>query len=334
MCFKQYQQRQRSGSPKDILRDLISPRFRRIDALVELRMQVDRGEIVAFAGPNGAGKSTTIKLLSGIIAPDSGKVHSLGVNPFTDRVNYVGRIGVVFGQRTELWGDLPVAASFEWKRVVWDIPMDRYAIVMKQVRELLDLDEFFQSPVRELSLGQRMRADLALALLHEPELILLDEPTLGLDVLAKKKILGFIKQLNKERGITVLITSHDMSELEQLAGRIVLIDHGKLAFDGDFQQLRKSLTEKRTVIVETTDSTPPVLVHAMLVESISNRHQYTYDSAQITLPELLEQISQQTEILDIGTHRPPIDDVISEIYAHWRRWANGYTFTQTYFRQD
>ncbi len=315
---KQYQQRQRSGSAKDILRNLMHPEYRRIDALMELSMQINRSEIVAFAGPNGAGKSTTIKLLSGIIAPDAGDIRSLGVDPFKERVHYVGKIGVVFGQRTELWNDLPVAASFEWKKVVWDIPDERYRLVLKQVKELLDLDEFFQSPARELSLGQRMRADLALALLHEPELLLLDEPTLGLDVLAKKKILSFIKQLNRDRGITVMITSHDMSELEQLAGRIVLIDHGKLAFDGDFLQLRKSLTEKRIVFVETTENAPPDLPEAILIESIGNRHQFSYDSSKIALPELLEKISHQSEILDIETHRPAIDDVISEIYDRWR----------------
>src|SRR6185437_6459064 len=179
-----------------------------------------RGEVVAYAGPNGAGKSTTVKLLSSLLAPDAGTVRVLGMDPVRDRVRYVNRIGVVFGQRTELWWDHPIAASFEWKRVVWNIARPRYERMLKLVRELLGLDDIFLTLARELSLGQRMRADLGLALLHEPELLLLDEPTLGLDVLARRRILSFIKELNRADGVTVVVTSHDMAELEQLAGRI------------------------------------------------------------------------------------------------------------------
>ena len=221
-------------------RNLLRPdRFARSRRCSGSTCSIRRGEIVAYAGPNGAGKSTTIKLLSGLLAPDAGTVRALGMDPVRDRVRYVGRIGVVFGQRTELWWDHPVAASFEWKRVVWDIPRPRYERMLGLVRELLGLDEFFNSLARELSLGQRMRAELGLALLHEPEILFLDEPTIGLDVLAKRTILGFIKELNRERHVTVMVTSHDMAELEQLAGRIVMIDHGEIAFDGDFDRLRR-----------------------------------------------------------------------------------------------
>ena len=189
-AWKIYRQRVRSARLGDILGNLLRPEVRIVEALRGIDLTVRRGEVVAYAGPNGAGKSTTIKLLSGLLAPDRGRVRALGMDPVRDRVRYVGRIGVVFGQRTELWWDHPVAASFEWKRVVWDIPRPRYERMLGLVRELLGLDDIFRTLVRELSLGQRMRADLGLVLLHEPEILLLDEPTLGLDVLARRRILA------------------------------------------------------------------------------------------------------------------------------------------------
>ena len=210
-----------------------------------------RGEIVAYAGPNGAGKSTTVKLLAGLLAPDAGTVRALGLDPVRDRARYVGRIGVVFGQRTELWWDHPVAASFEWKRVVWDIPRPTYERMLGFVTEVLDLRDLLHSLPRELSLGQKMRADLAMALLHQPDLLFLDEPTLGLDVLAKRHILAFIKELNRERRVTVMVTSHDMSDLEELAGRIVMIHPGRIAFDGAFDELRRPFADRRRLILTT-----------------------------------------------------------------------------------
>lgn len=178
--WKVYRQRQRSGHVGEALRKLFRPEVRVVEALKGIDLRIGRGEVVAYAGPNGAGKSTTVKLLSSLLMPDAGTVRVLGMDPIRERTRYVGRIGVVFGQRSELWWDHPVAASFEWKRVVWDIPRERYDRMNGFVRELLGLDEFMQSMARELSLGQRMRADLAMSLLHEPEVLILDEPTLGL----------------------------------------------------------------------------------------------------------------------------------------------------------
>jgi ABC-2 type transport system ATP-binding protein len=307
----------RSAQLRDVWRNLLHPRIRVVHALREIDLTVRRGEIVAYAGPNGAGKSTTIKLLSGLLAPDSGTVRALGLDPVRDRVRYVGRVGVVFGQRTELWWDHPIAATFEWKRVVWNIPQTRYDRMLAQVRELLDLDDIFHTLARELSLGQRMRADLALALLHEPEILLLDEPTLGLDVLARRRILSFIKDLNRERGLSVLVTSHDMAELEQLAGRIVLLHEGQIAFDGVFADLRRLLTQHRLVTLETNSIEPPRLVGARLVRTDAGRHEFTYDAAAVRLSELLEQAGVQTEILDVETHRAPIDEVVADLYEHW-----------------
>jgi ABC-2 type transport system ATP-binding protein len=319
---KTYRQRVRSARFGDALHNLLRPEIRVVEALRDIDLVVRRGEIVAYAGPNGAGKSTTIKLLSGLLAPDRGSVRALGMDPVEDRVRYVGRVGVVFGQRTELWWDHPIAASFDWKRVVWNIPQARYQRMVGLVRELLGLDDIFHTLARELSLGQRMRADLGLALLHEPEILLLDEPTLGLDVLARRRILGFIKELNRERGVSVLVTSHDMAELEQLAGRIVLLHEGQIAFDGVFADLRRLLTHRRILILETSSVDPPRLDGAELLQTEGGRHEFAFDAAQLKLSALLEQAAAQTEILDVETHRAPIDEVVADLYEHWLAQAH------------
>lgn len=315
---KTFRQRQRSEKLRDVWRNMFRAPVREVHALQDVDLAIRRGEIVAYAGPNGAGKSTTVKLLSGILAPNAGAVRALGMDPVAKRVRYVGRIGVVFGQRTELWWDHPVAASFEWKRVVWDIPRERYERMLGVVKEMLGLDEFFNTLVRELSLGQRMRADLGLMLLHEPEILFLDEPTIGMDVLAKRNILDFIRTVNRERNVTVMLTSHDMAELEQLAGRLVMIDRGRIAFDGTFAGLRREYGDKRHLLLETVAATPPALTGAEHIETQGNRHQYVFDSTRARIPDLLAAAGAQTEILDVETHRSPIDEVIAGIYATWQ----------------
>lgn len=314
---KTFYQRQRSEKTRDVLKNMFRPNIKEIHALKNVSMEISRGEIVAYAGANGAGKSTTVKLLSSVLAPTSGTVRCLGLDPMKDRVSYVKRIGVVFGQRTELWWDQPVATSFEWKRVVWDIPKDRYETMLDFVKDLLGLDEFFNSLARQLSLGQKMRADLGLMLMHEPEILFLDEPTIGVDVLAKRNILKFIKELNKEKGVTVMLTSHDMDELEQLAGRIVMIDHGNIAFDGDFRQLRRDFGDHRYLMLETPQESAPELTGATWSHSEGNRHTFTFDAAQTPIATLLDRAAQQTQVVDVETHRAPIDDVIADIYEGW-----------------
>lgn len=314
---KTFRQRQRSERLSDVLRYLIRPRIREVPALTNVDLRIQRGEIVAYAGPNGAGKSTTIKLLTGLLHADAGNVCVLGHDPLKQRLQCMSRIGVVFGQRTELWLDHPVAATFEWKRVVWDIPRKRYDEMVALVKALLGLEEFFFSLTRELSLGQRMRADLGLALIHEPEILFLDEPTIGVDVLAKRHIINFIKELNREKRVTVMLTSHDMSELEQLAGRIVLLSQGKIAFDGDFARLRNTYAKHRVLILRTADNCAPCLPRVQLVTSADGCHEYHYDANSVHLPDLIRQASEQADLLDVETHRGSIDDVIADIYESW-----------------
>jgi len=245
-------------------------------------------------------------------------VRVLGMDPVRDRVRYVSRIGVVFGQRSELWADHPVSASFEWKRVVWDVPRERYEHMKSLVLDLLGIGEFFDSMVRELSLGQKMRADLGLALLHEPELLFLDEPTIGLDVLAKRRILQFIKELNREKNVTVMVTSHDMADLEMLSTRIVMIDHGRIAYDGSFDQLRREYADRRRLLIETAGDAAPQFAAARWLRSDGPRHEYEYDASQVGIAALLEQASAQARVVDVETHRADIDEVIADIYERWQ----------------
>jgi ABC-2 type transport system ATP-binding protein len=317
--WKRYRQRQPSGSVRNAVRGLFRPQVRTIQALRGVDLTIQPGEIVAYAGPNGAGKSTTIKLLSGLLAPDEGSVRALGMDPVRQRTRYVARIGVAFGQRTELWWDQPVAATFEWKRVVWDIPRERYERMVALVKPLFGIEPFFRTLARELSLGQRMRADLALALIHEPDILLLDEPTIGLDVLAKRTILQAVKDLNRERGLTVLVTSHDMADLEQLAGRIVFINEGSLAFDGDFRQLRRQFGDRRRLALTMASGPPPTLSGAELLESAGGRHEYAFDAEHVPVAHLLAQASAQAEVVDVETHRADIDEVVAAIYERWIR---------------
>ena len=233
------------------LRD-VTKRFRRVKsgglfkreyediyALSHVNLEVQRGEFLAYAGPNGAGKSTTFKLLCGMLAPNEGETKLFGMDPIRDRIAVMKRTGVLFGNRSELWWDHPVRSSFEWKRDVWDIPQDVYQANVEKYTELLDLRPFLHSFTRELSLGQRLRADLAMMLLHSPELIFLDEPTLGLDVLAKRRLIESLRRVNREQGVTLVVTSHDMDDLREMADRLVLLHEGEVRYDGDFDGLMK-----------------------------------------------------------------------------------------------
>jgi ABC-2 type transport system ATP-binding protein len=220
------------------VRSLLDRQSHEVRAVDDVSFEIPRGEMVACLVPNGAGKSTTIKMLTGILVPSSGRLEVFGMEPHRQRRAVVQRIGVVFGQRTQLWWDLPLSDSFELLRHIYRIPSERFAANLGLFRELLELDEFFETPVRQLSLGQRMRGDLAAALLHDPEVLFLDEPTIGLDVVAKHRIRHFLKQLNCERGVTVLLTTHDMTDVERLCSRLLIIDHGRLLYDGSLEQIR------------------------------------------------------------------------------------------------
>jgi ABC-2 type transport system ATP-binding protein len=229
------------------LRSLVNPITREVVAVRDISLSIARGEMVACLGPNGAGKSTTIKMLTGILVPSGGAAYVFGLNPHRQRRAVAQRIGVVFGQRTQLWWDLPLRDSFHLLRYIYRIPAHRYATNLSMFSELLELHEFLDTPVRQLSLGQRMRGDLAAALLHDPEVLYLDEPTIGLDVVAKHRVRSFLRELNRERGVTVLLTTHDMADVERLCSRLLIIDHGQLLFDGGQDEMRAWVGDESTL---------------------------------------------------------------------------------------
>ena len=224
----------------------------KVNAVHDMNFSIEEGESVAFLGANGAGKSTTIKMLTGILKPSGGEISIMGKNPFADRMENARRIGVVFGQKTQLWWDIPVIETFRLLKNIYEIPDERYERNMREFREILELDPFLGQPARKLSLGQRVRADMAAALLHEPPVLFLDEPTIGLDVAVKQRIYCFLQRINKERNTTVLLTSHDLNDLESLCGRLIILEQGEILFDDRmgkiFEQYPEGTTLEQIVI--------------------------------------------------------------------------------------
>lgn len=310
---KIFGQKIRKSTIMGSLKSMIQPTVVKVRALDNISFTVKLGEILAYAGANGAGKSTTIKVVSGLLSPDSGKVTALAMDPVRNRVRYMQRTGVVFGQRTELWWDQPVITSFDWKKVVWNIKDEPYRRMRDELIDLLDMAAFVNTHVRELSLGQRMRADLAMALLHEPELLLLDEPTIGMDVLAKRQIIGFLKELNRKNKMTVIVTSHDMDDLMEIAGRIILLDKGQITYDGSFDRLRSLIGGQRTLILTTKSITPLELDGAVYEKSEGNRHWYKVDAERYPIALILHKVPAEA-LTDVESLRPPFEEQIAELY--------------------
>lgn len=315
---KTFEQWQRTGQGRNIIRNMMKPEKRVVSALDNISFDVGRGEVVAYAGPNGAGKSTTMKLLCGMLQPSDGEVSVFGMSPDRNRIALMKRMGVLFGNRTELWFDHPVNASFEWKRVIWDIPKKEYMKTRDMVVELLDIGGILNTFARELSLGQRMRADLALMLLHSPELVLLDEPTLGLDVLAKRRMISFLKELNRENKTTIIVTSHDMDDLEEMARRILLVSGGKLSFDGSFDELRKTVRSLCHITLTLQGGKVPVLDCGTLISENNGICEYEVDTNKTSIKSVLGEIAGLEGVADIELKKAPIEQVIAELYSSWK----------------
>lgn len=315
---KCYSQWVRSGKVRDIIKNLIHPEKRDITALDHLSLTVGYGEFVAYAGSNGAGKSTTIKLLSGILQPTDGTLRVLGMDPARDRIPLMEQIGVLFGQRTELWWDHPIITSYEWKKQVWNIPDDVYGKNLSMVTELLDLSDILHTFARELSLGQRMRADIGMLLLHSPSILFLDEPTLGLDVLAKQQMIRFLKRLNEESGTTIIVTSHDMDDLEEMAKRIILLSMGKIEFDGSFDELR-TVTGGSGRLSVTYQGIGRDLPGLKLLRRQDHVYDYEFNKRHTGIHEILGLLSQYPDVLDVEIKKAPIEDVIAGLYLSWKK---------------
>lgn len=297
------------------LRNLFDRKYDLIHAVDGISFSINPGELIGYIGPNGAGKSTTIKILTGLLVPTSGQVVVDGFVPWEDRQSYVKQIGAVFGQRTTLWWDLPVRDSFELLKDIYEIPADKFKQNLGMFREILELDQFMDTPVRSLSLGQRMRADLCAALLHEPKLVFLDEPTIGLDVVAKQRIRDFIKFSNTELGTTILLTTHDSSDVARLCRRVMVIDHGKILYDGGFEELIKSFGGNRILFVEFAEYYPsPILENATIVQRDGMNVTYSFKRADVSASKLIHQLSDEYRIRDLEVRDQSIEDTIREIY--------------------
>src|SRR4051794_39717466 len=286
-----------------------------VRAVRDLTFGVEAGEMIGYIGPNGAGKSTTIKMLTGILVPTSGHLRVAGLEPSRDRTRLARQIGVVFGQRTTLWWDLPLRDSFGLLRRIYRIPDDRYHANLAKYVDALELEPLLDVPVRQLSLGQRMRGDITAALLHDPEVVYLDEPTIGLDVVSKAKVREFLRELNAERGTTILLTTHDLTDIEQLCSRVMVIDHGRLVYDGGLAGLQDLGETERTLVVDLAEPAPPIDVPGTRVVRTDGPRQWLAFPARTSAAPLVADIAARHPLVDLSVQEPDIEDVIAQLYA-------------------
>ncbi|MHB9861430.1 ABC transporter ATP-binding protein [Streptomyces sp. YIM S03343] len=294
---------------------LLSRERREVRAVDALSFRVERGEMVGYIGPNGAGKSTTIKMLTGILTPSGGRLRVAGLDPSRERTRLAHRIGVVFGQRTTLWWDLPLIDSYRLAHRMYRIPDARYRANLDRLVELLELADLLDTPVRQLSLGQRMRGDIAAALLHDPDILYLDEPTIGLDVISKVKVREFLRDVNAERGTTVLLTTHDLQDIEQLCSRVMVIDHGRLVYDGPLAGLHEAGDSERTLVVDLERELPPVEVPGARVVRVEGPRQWLAFPAGQSAAPLVARIAAGYPLVDLSVREPDIEAVIAKMYA-------------------
>jgi ABC-2 type transport system ATP-binding protein len=286
-----------------------------VEAVRDLTFDIDAGEMVGYIGPNGAGKSTTIKMLTGILVPTSGHLRVAGLEPSTQRTDLARRIGVVFGQRTTLWWDLPLRDSFELLQKIYRVDPVRHRRNLQEYVELLDLGDLLDTPVRQLSLGQRMRGDITAALLHDPEILYLDEPTIGLDVVSKGRLREFLRTLNAERGTTLMLTTHDLQDIEALCDRVIVIDHGTAVFDGPLADLHRRGGSRRTLVVDLVDEAPPIEVPGASTRRVEGPRQWLSFPAGASAAPIVSAVAAAYAVADLSIQEPDIEDVIRDIYA-------------------
>ena len=295
---------------------LFTRRYRDVPALAGVDFRIEAGELVGYIGPNGAGKSTTIKILSGILVPSAGRCEINGLTPWRDRIAHVSRIGVVFGQRTQLWWDLPVIESFDLLRAIYRVPQAEFRRQRDRCINLLSLTNLLDVPVRQLSLGQRMRCDLAAALLHSPTILFLDEPTIGLDAASKLVMRDFIRELNRDQGLTVILTTHDMDDIEALCHRVLVIGNGRILNDGTLHSLRAQINNERRLIVDLEHAETVIDdASARVVAREGTRVVLAFDPEVVSPTALITRIAGRYAVRDLLVENPPIEQIIAELYA-------------------
>jgi len=289
---------------------------REVSAVDDLTFAVERGTVCGYIGPNGAGKSTTVKMLTGILVPSAGRISVGGLEPSRQRIKLARRIGAMFGQRVQLWWDLPLIDSFELLRHIYRIPAARFRENLARFRELLELDPFLHTPVRQLSLGQRVRGELSAVMLHDPEILFLDEPTIGLDVVAKERVREFLLDVNRERDVTVLLTTHDLSDIERLCNRILMIDRGRLIYDGSVDDLLARYGGERTLVVDLEEPLPPLDVPGARVERVDGPRQWLrFRRDETSAAAVTAAVAQRANLVDLALDEPDIEEVVRRIYT-------------------
>jgi ABC-2 type transport system ATP-binding protein len=287
-----------------------------VRAVDDVSFEIEAGSLVGYVGPNGAGKSTTVKMLTGILVPSAGRISVAGFEPSRQRIQLARRIGVVFGQRVQLWWDLPLRDSFELLRHIYRVPFDRWRANLDTFTELLELGPFLDTPVRQLSLGQRMRGELTASMLHDPEILFLDEPTIGLDIVAKARVREFLASVNRERGVTVLLTTHDLSDIERLCRRLLIIDHGRVIYDGGLDSLIERYGKERTLIVDLEEPADPLVVAGTRVVRVDGPRQWLrFRRDEVSAAQLTAAVAAQAALVDLAIDEPDIEDVVRRIYV-------------------
>ena len=315
---KHYKVAKRSSGLSEAVKSLFRREYTSIHALDNISFTVRDGEAVGYIGPNGAGKSSTIKIMSGILTPDSGTCFINGRVPWRDRTAHVQEIGVVFGQRSQLWWDVPVADSFELLRDIYRVDGSAYRRTLGRITELLDLGELLRTPARQLSLGQRMRCEIAASLLHEPKILFLDEPTIGLDAVSKAAVRSFIRAVNKEQGTTVLLTTHDMQDIEALTERILLIGKGRILLDGTLDELKRRRPSQRKLTVAYNGDKLPAIEGLSILKDEHSRAELLLDTELLSVSEAIARISAQAEIKDVSVAGESVEELVVSLYREYR----------------
>ena len=315
---KEYKVAKRDSGFHNAVKALFSRKYDTVRALNDISFKIDDGEILAYIGPNGAGKSTTIKILCGILTPDKGNCIVDGYVPWKDRKSYVKNIGVVFGQRSQLWWDIPIIDSFELIKEMYDIDSRTFQQNVSELCQLLDLEKIVQTPARNLSLGQRMRCEIVASLLHNPKILFLDEPTIGLDAVSKLAVRDFIKRINTEKGTTVILTTHDMQDIEALTHRVMLIGNGQILLDGSLEELKKRVSDKKEIIIKHSGKTPTLCEGMNYLEQKDDKLKISLDPKMISVSEGIAYLSRETELIDLEVSDISAEEMVARLYKEYQ----------------
>ena len=315
---KEYKVAKREAGFHSAVKALFSRKQDTVRALNDISFKIDDGEILAYIGPNGAGKSTTIKILCGILTPDKGNCIVDGYVPWKDRKSYVKNIGVVFGQRSQLWWDIPIIDSFELIKEMYDIDSRTFQQNVSELCQLLDLEKIVQTPAGNLSLGQRMRCEIVASLLHNPKILFLDEPTIGLDAVSKLAVRDFIKRINTEKGTTVILTTHDMQDIEALTHRVMLIGNGQILLDGSLEELKKRVSDKKEIIIKHSGKTPTLCEGMNYLEQKDDKLKISLDPKMISVSEGIAYLSRETELIDLEVSDISAEEMVARLYKEYQ----------------